>query len=489
MKNIKRFASVVMVIMMMLSMMIPAMAGTITVSNTVVGETYSAYKIFDVTYSGTGTTSDYANYSYTIEGDSDWYDVVVAYATANPTELTLTATADSTDNTYIVNMPVDGQTLKLDAVKFAAYLMANKGDITTNEYTEATSATTTITVAKAGYYLVDSTFGALCILNTADDSVEVTEKNAKPTLVKTVKEDSTEKYGESASADIGQIVDFKLTVNVGTEVVASLGTGNDEDFVITDTLPAGMTYVADSATIDGWTVGTDYTVAYENDVLTITLVTAKLATLASDTGFDILYEATLDSDAVVESTGNINTATLTYRKYTTVPVSATVYTYAFDVVKTDASGNALTGAKFELYNAQTGGRKIDLVYDAANGVYRKATPAEIAVDGFVSAVIEAGTARITGLDDLDNDGTEYWLEEIEAPTGYNALKERVQVTVVSGKGEQLGQNDPKIIENSTGTELPSTGGIGTTIFYCAGAILAVGAFVLLITKKRMSKEV
>lgn len=482
MKKFKILASVMLVMMMVLSMMVPAMAGTITISNTVKDETYSAYKIFDVT-TVKDDEGNNTGYAYTIEGDSVWYSVVSTYAASNSTELVLTPTADSTDNTYIVNMSGEEE---LDAAKFAAYLIENIGTISADAAATATGEKTTITVADAGYYLVDSTFGALCVLNTAADDVEVVEKNAKPSLAKTVKEDSTGTYGASASADIGQTVEFKLTVNVGTEVIASLGTGNDENFVITDTLPAGMTYVADSVTISDWTVETDYTVGYENDVLTITLMTNKLKTLASATDIVIDYKATLDSDAVVESTGNINTATLTYSKFTTEKVSATVYTYEFDVIKVDGSENSLAGAKFELYDASTAGNKIPLV-KVSEGEYRRATPGEAAAEGFVSAVIEAGTARVYGLDDLD-DTTNYYLEEIEAPAGYNALKERVKVTAVKNSDDSNGQNDPQKVVNNTGTELPSTGGIGTTIFYCAGAILAVGAFVLLITKKRMSRE-
>lgn len=485
MKKFKILASVMLVMMMVLSMMVPAMAGTITIDNTVAGETYSAYKIFDVT-TIKNSEGNNTGYAYTIESDSAWYNIVADYAKDHPTELTLTETADSNDNTYIVNMPVEGVILELNAATFAAYLIQNLGEIAADADADADSEETVINVDKAGYYLVDSTFGALCVLNTAADDVEVVEKNAKPSLAKTVKEDSTGTYGASASADIGQTVEFKLTVNVGTEVIASLGTGNDENFVITDILPAGMTYVADSVTISDWTVETDYTVGYENDVLTITLMTNKLKTLASATDIVIDYKATLDSDAVVESTGNINTATLTYSKFTTEKVSATVYTYEFDVIKVDGSENSLAGAKFELYDASTAGNKIPLV-KVSEGEYRRATPGEAAAEGFVSAVIEAGTARVYGLDDLD-DTTNYYLEEIEAPAGYNALKERVKVTAVKNSDDSNGQNDPQKVVNNTGTELPSTGGIGTTIFYCAGAILAVGAFVLLITKKRMSRE-
>ena len=160
----------------------------------------------------------------------------------------------------------------------------------------------------------------------------------------------------------------------------------------------------------------------------------------------------------------------------------------FDIIKTDSSKKVLTGAKFELYDAVTGGSKIDLV-KVSDGVYRVATATEKSTEGFTSAVIEAGKATVKGLDA----NTIYWLEETEAPAGYNKLASRVRVeieeanltTTMTGDTWATGNGGVQIT-NQAGTELPSTGGMGTTIFYVLGSILAVGAIVLLVTKKRMS---
>ena len=160
----------------------------------------------------------------------------------------------------------------------------------------------------------------------------------------------------------------------------------------------------------------------------------------------------------------------------------------FDIIKTDSSMKVLNGAKFELYDAQTAGNKIDLV-KVSDGVYRVATATEKGAEGFTSAVIEAGKATVKGLDA----NTTYWLEETEAPAGYNKLAGREKVEIVETNltttmtGDTWANDNGGVqITNKAGALLPSTGGMGTTIFYVLGSILAVGAIVLLVTKKRMN---
>ena len=121
-----------------------------------------------------------------------------------------------------------------------------------------------------------------------------------------------------------------------------------------------------------------------------------------------------------------------------------------------------------------------------------ATGEEQKAEGFVSAVIKAGKATVEGLDA----NTSYWLQETKAPAGYNILAKRVEVkieeanltTTMDGDVWETGDGGVQIT-NQTGTELPETGGMGTTLFYVVGGLLVVGAAVLLITRRRMSREV
>ena len=96
---------------------------------------------------------------------------------------------------------------------------------------------------------------------------------------------------------------------------------------------------------------------------------------------------------------------------------------------------------------------------------------------------EKGEAAFSGI----AAGT-YFLEETQAPDGYNPLNQDVTVTVVRGSSTDTLTLTAVNVVNSTGTELPETGGIGTTVFYLLGAILVVGAGVVFVTRRRMHAE-
>ena len=149
-------------------------------------------------------------------------------------------------------------------------------------------------------------------------------------------------------------------------------------------------------------------------------------------------------------------------------------------MKTDGDNKVLDGAEFKLYDAKTGGNEIPLV-KVSNGVYRFAKDGEQAVDTITTV---NGQLEIKGFDA----NTIYWLEETKAPEGYNKLAGRVEIAVkdanidatVSGG---IWQSGGVHIINNTGSELPSTGGIGTAIFYALGGALVLGAIVFLSRKR------
>lgn len=146
----------------------------------------------------------------------------------------------------------------------------------------------------------------------------------------------------------------------------------------------------------------------------------------------------------------------------------------------------LDGAEFKLYNAENGGSVIKVVpvtggYRVSNGNEPSATET-IAVTG--------GRVHISGLDK-----TTYWLKETKAPDGYNMLTERKPVNLTNGSNNTTltsntwSEADHGVaVENNAGAILPSTGGVGTTLFYVIGGGLMVAAVVLLVTKKRMEHK-
>ena len=157
--------------------------------------------------------------------------------------------------------------------------------------------------------------------------------------------------------------------------------------------------------------------------------------------------------------------------------------------KTDESKKLLAGAEFELYASETGNDKISLVA-AGENTYRLATEEEKAEAGLISAkILTNATSKITvkGLDA----NTTYWLDETKAPEGYNKLSGRVEVQIqgvnlsTSMTGTQwVAENGGIQVTNKTGALLPSTGGIGTTIFYAAGIVLMAGAVFFVVRRKR-----
>lgn len=497
MKHIKKFVSFLLTLVMVLAMAGTTFAqqegeltgGSITINDAVPGQTYKAYQILYLeSYSpevknDDGTVVKKGAYSYKansaweswlrtktdyVQFDSQGY--VTWVEGADVAEFAKLAQAEATKT---------GSTITSDATAIA--LPAAEG---------ATYSTVTFSDLKLGYYLVDTTLGSLCSLDTTKPSVVMEEKNEVPPIPdKQVKEDSTSEWGESNTAQIGDTVEFRTTIT------AKKGAQN---YVLHDQMSDGLTLDEESIKVTvngvGLEKGTAYTVvtdATDGCDFEIQFTQTYLDTITQDTELVVTYSAVLNDKAVIYPSGNPNKTKLDYGDNSSTEWDETkTYTFKFDIIKTDSDGKVLDGAKFELYDAQTGDNKIALVKED-NGEYRVATEAEKEKDGFTSAVIEAGRATVKGLDA----NTTYWLEETEAPAGYNKLSGRVDVkikndnltTTMDKDDNTWGSGDGGVhITNKTGAELPSTGGMGTTIFYIIGSVLVLAAVVLLIVRKRMS---
>ena len=454
--------------------------GSITINDAVVGQTYTIYQILDLeSYNASAN-------AYSYKATTAWSNFI------NSSDI---------KGTYV---SVDGQgyVTWVDGADVAAFAKAaqkyakdnsigNQGSVT------ATTTTVSFTGLDLGYYLVDTTLGTLCSLDTTNPDVTMEEKNEVPVPDKTVKEDSTGIWGDSNTAQIGDTVEFK------TVIQAKKGAQN---YKLHDQMEAGLTLNQDSITVKvrdtALTKGTDYTVAFDvackdkNGAdatcdFEITFKQTYLDSITADTDIVVTYTAVLNENAEIADATNDNDTVLDYGDDSRSEWDeTTTKTFMFDIVKTDSNLKVLTGAKFELYDAQTAGNKIALVKES-DGVYRVATATEKSTEGFTSAVIEAGKATVKGLDA----DTTYWLEETEAPAGYNKLAGRVEVKIENSNltttmtGDTWAEGNGGVqITNKTGTELPSTGGMGTTLFYVLGSVLVLGAVVLLVTRKRMSTK-
>ncbi len=482
MKHARKLASLLLALVMVFALATTAFAaetkGSIEIKNPAKGQTYKAYLMFELeSYNAEANA-----YSYKIT--EDWRDFVTKgdggkyFSIDDQDYVTLKkdVTVGDEEAAAIAKAAVDYAADK--KLTPAATLPKEDGSYTASNLT-------------LGYYVVDSSLGALCGLTTTNPTATISEKNEVPAPKKTVKEDSTSQYGENNTAQIGDTVEFKIVIP------AKKGAQN---YKLHDQMGAGLTLNRNSITVKAGdkklAEGTDYTVAFDvpckdkNDNnatcdFEITFTDAYLSTITANTDIVVTYTAVLNEKA--ETTNN-NDTVLDYgdgnhSKWD----ETTTKTFKFDIIKTDSDKKVLDGAKFELYDAQTGGNKIALV-KVVNGVYRVATATEKNAEGFTSAVIEAGKATVMGLD-----AKTYWLQETEAPAGYNKLADRVKVEIKGAnltttmEGNTWAEGDGGVqITNKAGTQLPSTGGMGTTIFYVLGSVLVLGAVVLLVTKKRMS---
>ena len=442
-------------------------SGSITITNALKGETYNAYQILYL------ESYDAENNIYAYKANPAWKEWL------------------ETQEEY-VSVDAQGYVTWVKDAKAADFAKAAKGQLSGKTVAGSVKPTAdgsaTISNLELGYYLVDSTVGALCELNTTKPSVEITDKNTKPTIEKKVQEDSDESWGDVNDADIGQTVNFKSTIS------AKPGARN---YLVHDKMDSHLKFDSVTSITAGDTTlaaGEDYTVVTTglNDGCTFHIVFTQtyLDSITADTNIVINYTAKLTSDAVA-GTGYVNDTWLDYGdKQHTEHDTTTTYTWKLPIYKYHMDGEAkkaLAGAEFILYKGSEENRDYAKVTEGKlTGWTKEKAEATKLVSG------DDGMIAVEGLD-----ADTYYLEETKAPGGYNKLAGPVKVDIshtVTDEGAHmthtLKQNTTDVakveIENKSGTELPSTGGIGTTIFYVLGSILVIGAVVLLIAKKRMS---
>ena len=455
--------------------------GTITIRNASQSQTYTVYKLFDATVT-------------TVNGIGISYKV--------PTGKTLPA-----NNPYFAVDSKGNVTAKEGAtVSSEAFATWAKSFGTKVKEAEATENTLVFTNLTFGYYFVTSSLGAVLTVDSTTPNATVIDKNTtNPTIPdstngggkKIVAADGT--TSSTTTAKIGDTVPFQFKFNATNFVTENGVTRQIKSYTITDA-PTALTINQGSVVVK---VGEqtlakdkDYTVSFEYGRMTVVLtwIKADKSTIYnSPIEVNVTYSAVVTQGAKEgEAT---NTATLDYNSFDPTnptdpnhpdnpnptptdptPVnpkdpddnSTTVTTHRFTLKKTNEANDTLTGAEFKLYDASTGGTEIKVVKDRV-GTYRVAEANE------EGDVIEAGQVVIKGL----KGGTTYYLEETKAPDGYNILTDRQDIKVASDNKAEAN------VVNKKGGLLPSTGSIGTTMFYLSGAVMLIGAFIFMVSKRRM----
>lgn len=481
MKHVKRIASLVLALVMVLALSAGVFAaavneGRITIDNAITGQTYTIYEILYL------ESYNKESNAYSYKATAAWKDFVESKDIKD----TYLVTNDQGYVTWVENADV-AAFAKL-AQAYAANLSSNQGR------TKAISATVVFDNLDLGYYLVDSTLGTLCSLDTTNPDVTIEEKNAVPTNEKEVEEDSTNAYGKTNDADIGQTVNFKSTIT------AQAGA---ENYLFHDKMSAGLTFTAvTKVTLNGTDVAAEnyevVTTGLTDDcTFEVRFTQAFCDTLKANDKIVISYTATLNENAVVGVEGNPNESKIEYgqsgKTTTTPPSTTTTYTWDLEVLKygNGDKEKVLKDAQFVLLN-----KNKDKVAVVDNGKLTgwENVPAA-GEDGTIpwnaSTILTTNTQGKIEIDGLDVDT--YYLREIEAPAGYNGLGQDVEVKIT---GATKAENSATLtyttvvaeINNQSGTELPSTGGMGTTVFYILGSVLVLGAAVVLVTRKRMKEH-
>ena len=521
MKAMKKLASLLLALVMALALAVPAFAAgetySIKITNAAAGHTYEAYQIF------AGDLSTNAD-DKKVLSNIIWGSGV--------SDAGKTALGDAAAKAEGIKTEADAKDF---AQKIAHYL--------TNPTTSAaqTDGKYVISGLAAGYYLVKDKDNSLAnkddfytaYIMKVVDNVEAAPKGDKPTLNKKIKHNDGETWGVVGDNQIGDTVEFRTI-----STVPDTSNYTSYTYIIHDTMSAGLTSnvtkdsgvtikindkAGNGATLDSkyYTVAVD---AKDANSFTVTIDIIKAVAdgkMAKGDELYTYYTGVLNSNAAVKSAENTNEAKLEYSnnpnnsedKATTPPSKVYAWTFEMGIKKVDKDGNALTGAKFVLSkksdlnvaDLKCGEDGVPTVTTDLIGLvkiqdgYRIATANDTAEN--ITYVIEAGAVTIKGLDDA----TDYYLYETKAPVGYNQLKDPVKFKIsatYSEDGSKLAEGSLTVsindgaastdlsanIENKAGSTLPSTGGIGTTIFYVVGSVLVIGAAVVLITRKRMGKS-
>lgn len=501
MKRMKKIMALMLAAIMMMAMSVTAFAAETTHSLTVnvksgqdlKGQTINLYKLFDVTVSKSGETT---NYAYTV---NDTYKAALANVlniaeTSKDEEFAAEVTKLGADNSTGVQKFANDFTAKA----LTDNLVATK---TSGKITESKTSYE-FTGLDAGYYLVYVTGGKeiQSSLVTVDaDTNTVNLKTEAPSITKTA---------DKETAEIGQVVKYTVTGAIPDT------TGYSEYvYKIHDTLSAGLDFVNDAAgtALEEGATTVNVTVAFKGATdastapTTATLDSTNNKEMSLDLSawvkanqtnkgkeFTVTYYAKVNKDAVVT---NNNKASLEYGNNpndttTTTPSEAKTNTYPLDIKKINKNTSGLlAGAKFSLYtsaeDAKNGENAIKV--SGSNGNY-VVDPASSTTE-FESVENDLGgyNLRVNGL----AEGT-YYLVETKAPEGFNKLTDPIKVTITkTGDAEWTVQkNDApetdKIIdvENSTGSLLPSTGGRGAIAFAVIAALLVFGVAVSFIRDKR-----
>ena len=449
MKKMRKIFALLIAMVMVLgmsTMVFAAGTGSITITppddvDTTQTITYNIYKVFDA--DGNGSAISYK---------------LVSGKTTAPAGFTV----DTAGNVTYSGTSTTGGLTEADIAAIAAYVASDSPVATV---TSTGGADAVATGLANGYYYITTTTGTVVTIDSTNPNATVDDKNIIPGVDKKITGASSyDTDGKKALAQVGTQVEFTATITVGKGQIG---------YEFNDTMTSGLTYVADSLTVTG-VPAAGYTATASGQSIKVGFDDDEIAKLAQGAKIVLTYKATITENALNDDPEK-NTATISYGnngQYTSEPSVTEVYNAQFTVTKQDGNNQPLAGAGFVIANADNKYYKLD------NGVVTWVDSIEDA-DEHVSDA-QGAVAAFTGL----ANGT-YTLVEKTVPAGYNKAADQ-NFTVAEHDYTATNLEQTAQVINTAGSVLPSTGGIGTTIFYIIGAILVIGAGVVLVTRRRMN---
>lgn len=512
MRNTKKAISILLTLLMVVGMMSTfAFADTadtkvkITIDNAKEG-TYTAYKIFDATYSGTN------NAGYTISSTSPLLDAIENMKVSDEANAVnyFTVTDKVGDTTKKIVTVADASALTgaelASKLKTAieALSVEKKGKLIS--FSATTAEGEAVISVDPGYYYITTGNGSVVVATANAKNIKIKDKTSKPgSMTKTITTvDGVAVNKDKASAEVGDILGFKVTLKATNYQNNAAGVPQKvNSYTIRDNITGNMELDGDvnvsyePALPKDNSVTSDVDKSSDNKSFTINITGWDSVNDGLDRVITVTYNAKVTGIGTATNTANYSTNVITTPPVN--PPTTEVYTYSIQINKVDGGNNTpLKGAQFEVYTSATGGDAIKFVYNTETGIYTVATAEQIANTAIkTTTVIDMSNVSSATFNGLKNGS--YYLQEIKAPDGYNLLRDRTPVEVKNytyaddQQKEIIGEkaeNGPTIstVANFTGTELPTTGGIGTTIFYLIGAILVIGAGVVFVTRRRMHSD-
>lgn len=545
MKNHKKYFSIIVAFVLVLAMSTTAFAATVTVP---AGDhTYVAYQIFTGTQAP-GTEAQPEGVLSNVEWGSGINGAAFLTALKAETGSFAHGTGEGAVGNVFTNCVTAADVAEAlgqfsdgsaAAERFAKLAFENK----TGNKTTLTAGDQAI---DDGYYLiVDETdvAGNNDVANPAllqmTGNIVIASKTNKPTVDKQVYDEpsdmetghnNTDGWGETADHELFETFQFKLIANLPADIQFNRYATYEVKF--TDTWSVGVTYEnINSVVVDGVTLNSNqYSLTFpETPERTMVIDISDIkkisgVNLTDGATITVIYEAHLNENAIIANAVTIADETAddnqnkVYLEYSNKPDASGlgktpedyVFVFTYETVNKKFDGepngdrdNVLESAGFKLYKAN-GTNKSWAVLNESHKItgwtqYENAEdiPAG-AAEGVVAATEvksdENGMFSFIGLDV----GT-YYLKESTTPLGFNTCED-IQVNVTATHVENSNEisatvqktaeaADPTVykdVVNKKGTELPETGGVGTTIFYIIGGLLMAGALIFLIVRRKMT---